>query len=275
MILVAGVGSRLRPLTEEQPKALLEVGGESLLSRAVRLLERHGVRRLVLATGHREDRVKLALANSGLEVHFCYNEAYERTQNAVSLALCRRALGDTAFFKLDGDVFFEPEVLQRLDSSPGSLAVAVDSSRQADAEAMKVRTSEEGGIVAFGKALSSAESTGETLGIERISQGEVGGGAVARNGYGLSFELIRLLDAFVDVKFEGQRVDHACDHDDVGPAQATLNRAGSRHLSKSYVLGDQALHRGAPAFDKNELRVKTVFAEESTLMSDPQRRHVA
>ena len=125
----------------------------------------------MLATGHREDRVKLALANSGLEVHFCYNQAYERTQNAVSLALCRRALGDTAFFKLDGDVFFEPEVLQRLDSSPGSLAVAVDSSRQADAEAMKVRTSAKGGIVAFGKALSSAESAGETLGIERISQG--------------------------------------------------------------------------------------------------------
>ncbi|RYE80403.1 MAG: hypothetical protein EOO74_02190 [Myxococcales bacterium] len=60
VILVAGVGSRLRPLTDDRPKALVEVGDETMLGRAVRLLLEHGVRELVLATGYREDAVRAA-----------------------------------------------------------------------------------------------------------------------------------------------------------------------------------------------------------------------
>lgn len=174
VILVAGIGSRLRPLTDHRPKALVEVRGESLLLRAARLLRAHGVRKLVLATGYREDAVKSALAESGLSVHYCYNPAFESTQNSVSLALCRKAVGQGAFFKLDGDVIFVPEVLSRLDQSSAALSVALDSSRQADAEAMKVRLAGERRIVAFGKSIALSASGGESIGIERISAGASG-----------------------------------------------------------------------------------------------------
>ena len=58
VLLVAGIGSRLRPLTDDRPKALVDIGGETILGRAVRLLGEHGVERLVLATGYREDAVR-------------------------------------------------------------------------------------------------------------------------------------------------------------------------------------------------------------------------
>lgn len=168
VILVAGIGSRLRPITDDRPKALVDVGGETILSRAVRLLAEYGVRRVVLATGYREDAVKAAMRGAPLAVEYCKNPEFDRTQNSVSLALCRGALGSDAFFKLDGDVVFQRQVLERLDDSSVELAVAVDAGRLLDAEAMKVSV-DGSRIRAFGKGITLESSAGESIGIERLS----------------------------------------------------------------------------------------------------------
>src|ERR1041384_5908149 len=138
VILVAGVGSRLRPITDTRPKALAPVGEETILGRAVRLLLEFGVSRLVLATGYREEAVKSALAGLASEVIFCPNPRYDSTQNSVSLALCREAVDGRSFFKLDGDVVFDAELLERIAAPRAELSAGVDSSRKLDEEAMKV-----------------------------------------------------------------------------------------------------------------------------------------
>ncbi|HKO46164.1 MAG TPA: phosphocholine cytidylyltransferase family protein [Polyangiaceae bacterium] len=171
VILVAGIGSRLRPLTDERPKALVDLGDETILGRTVRLLASYGVRKVVLATGYREDAVRAAMQGAPLAVEYCRNPEFDRTQNSVSLALCRDALGPDAFFKLDGDLVFQRQVLERLDASAAELAVAVDAGRMLDAEAMKVTLSAPGApqISAFGKGIELSQSAGESIGIERIS----------------------------------------------------------------------------------------------------------
>ncbi len=167
VILVAGVGSRLRPITDTRPKALAPVGEETILGRAVRLLLDFGVSRLILATGYREDAVRAALAGLASEVVYCPNERFDSTQNSVSLALCREAVGGRSFFKLDGDVVFDAELLERIAAPRSELSVGVDSSRKLDAEAMKVVVSG-GRVTRFGKGVPLAESHGESIGIERI-----------------------------------------------------------------------------------------------------------
>lgn len=147
----------------------MDIGGESILGRALRLLEEHGVERIVLATGYREDSVRAALAACPLEVVYCRNQRFDSTQNAVSLALCADAVAGRAFFKLDGDVVFRPEVLARLDGCDASLAVAVDGTRRTDAEGMKYRLGQDDHIEAFGKALPLESAAGESIGIERIA----------------------------------------------------------------------------------------------------------
>lgn len=171
VLLVAGIGSRLRPLTDDRPKALVDVGGETILGRALRLLGEHGVERVVLATGYREDAVRAALAACPFEVVYCRNERFDSTQNALSLALCASAVDGRAFFKLDGDVVFHPDVLARLDACEADLAVAVDGTRRTDAEAMKFRLGEADRIVAFGKSIGLDAAAGESIGIERVSAG--------------------------------------------------------------------------------------------------------
>jgi choline kinase len=168
VILVAGMGSRLRPLTDDRPKALVDVGGETILGRAVRLLAEHGVERVLLATGYREDAVREAMRSAPVAVECFRNPRFDGTQNSVSLAMCRSGARGEAFFKLDGDVVFAPDVLSRLGAASRGLGVAVDRGRPLDAEAMKVRL-DGTRITAFGKAIRVADAGGESIGIERVS----------------------------------------------------------------------------------------------------------
>lgn len=169
VILVAGVGERLRPLTNDRPKALMDVGGETILGRALRLLIDHGVREIVLATGYREDQIRRSIEHLSVRVTVCSNPDYDTTQNSVSLSYCRVALAGKSFLKLDGDVVFQPEVLERLSASGAALAVAVDPSQALDAEAMKVRV-DRGQILEFGKGIPRSDAHAETIGIERLSR---------------------------------------------------------------------------------------------------------
>jgi choline kinase len=170
VILAAGVGSRLRPLTDDKPKALVPVRGRSILSRALDALRACGVEKLVVASGYREAALRSVLASAPFEVLFRQNPRYETTQNSVSLALCRDALEHEAFFRLDGDVVFDAAILSRLDSAEASLATAVDSRRVLDLEAMKVRVDPRTGLITgLGKSIGLADAAGESIGIERVS----------------------------------------------------------------------------------------------------------
>jgi len=171
VILAAGVGSRLRPLTDDKPKALVPVAGKSILARALEALRSVGVERLVIASGYREDAVRRALEGAPFDVCFRANPDYAVTQNSVSLAKCRDALEGEAFFRLDGDVVFDAEILLRLDSDRAPLAAAVDSHRALDVEAMKVSVDPRSGLVSsFGKGIALDEAAGESIGIERVDR---------------------------------------------------------------------------------------------------------
>jgi len=168
VLLVAGMGSRLRPLTDEVPKALIHVNGCSMLERAVTALCSKGVRRFVFATGYREEAVRSAVEAMGIDAAFCHNPRYDVTQNSISLLYCRHELEGRGFYKLDGDVLFDGEIIDRLARGAEPLVVATDGVRALDTEAMKVVISQDRRIARFGKAIPVVEAHGESIGIERI-----------------------------------------------------------------------------------------------------------
>jgi choline kinase len=182
-ILAAGIGQRLRPLTDDKPKALVEVDGKSFLDRLVTQLVSVGVTELIVATGFREDAVARALEKAPIPVVLCRNEAFDRTQNSVSLHACADALlagGAQPTFKLDGDVILDVEVLQRLlgafEKTGAGLLAAVDRHVKGDlgAEEMKVKLAGNPGeganrITAFGKGLDPRTAAGESIGVELLS----------------------------------------------------------------------------------------------------------
>jgi len=166
ILLVAGVGSRLRPWTDDRPKCLIDVAGESILARAVRLLDAAGVERYVVSTGYRERQVRDALVHLRDRVTFVHNPDFAETQNVVSLARALATLRDgESFSKLDGDLVFSSSILDALGATASEGAVAVDTRGSLGVEEMKVVVVD-GRIAAFGKQLVPSECAGESIGIE-------------------------------------------------------------------------------------------------------------
>lgn len=167
VLLVAGTGSRLRPLTDEVPKALVSLGDETILGRLVRQLRQVGINHIVLVTGYCEGAIRAVRLPADVCYDYCFNAAYEVTQNSISLACARDAVGREPFIKLDGDLVIDQRILQKVVEGPDAMYVAIDRTRPLDAEAMKVSVVG-GAITRFGKGLEVSVAHAESIGIERL-----------------------------------------------------------------------------------------------------------
>lgn len=124
LLLAAGTGSRLAPLTHESPKCLTELNGQSFLARLVDSLVLNGIRRLVVVVGHLDSHIREHMADldSELEVVFVDNPRYRTTNNIFSLWLARFELSEP-FLLVESDLIFEPAQLEPL-LQPDRMAVS-------------------------------------------------------------------------------------------------------------------------------------------------------
>jgi len=124
LLLAAGAGNRLLPLTQYRPKCLTMVAGCSILERLVRTLRSHGIKRLVVVIGHQGSHIRAFLAqNAGdLNVDYVVNPVYRTTNNIYSLWLARHQLRES-FLLLETDLVFDPEMLKRM-LRPDRIAVS-------------------------------------------------------------------------------------------------------------------------------------------------------
>ena len=126
IILAAGSGARLKPITDHAPKCLTEVNRTPILMNALAALQRAGVERCAIVTGYMADAVERAAADfnaaagmrGSFEVRCVHNGAYAKTNDMYSLWLARDVLGRGAIV-LEGDVFFRPGILSAADRAMG------------------------------------------------------------------------------------------------------------------------------------------------------------
>jgi choline kinase len=170
VILAAGTGTRLQPLTDTTPKCLLDVAGRPLLGRLLDRLADAGIRRAVVVTGHLADRIDRHLAGAPppLEVTTVINRGYATTNNAASLATARSAIGHHGVLLCDGDVLLSARPIPALLESAGDCTLLVDGDSPLEPEAMKVEVGPEGRVTRIHKQLSPATSAGESIGIQKI-----------------------------------------------------------------------------------------------------------
>lgn len=132
VILTAGRGRRMEPLTKTCHKALLEIGGKTILGRALDSLVKAGVAPITVVTGYRGDDIRhfISTRYPGLPVRYVHNQSYETTNNIVSLALALESLTyEEDVILIECDLLFEPHLITDLIGHPGKNVALVDHYR--------------------------------------------------------------------------------------------------------------------------------------------------
>ena len=169
IILAAGCGRRLGPLTAHLPKCLLPIGRQTILDHMLDRIARAGIRDVVIVTGFEAERVRRhveARAWPGLRVKLLFNERFADTNNLYSLSL---ALSQTtgAVTILNGDDLFNVNILRALLGDRSEAAAAVDFSWPLPGDAMRVQV-EAQTVTALGKRLSEDTAAGNAIGLYRF-----------------------------------------------------------------------------------------------------------
>jgi choline kinase len=172
IVLSAGQGKRLLPLTTDKPKCLLGVDDErTALDVQLGALARCGVERAVVVAGFGAHHVERHLERqpvAGIQVEILYNPFYAMTDNLTTCWLARHLM-DEDFLLLNGDTLFEDGVLERVLDAPGApISVTIDHKRDYDDDDMKVSVDEEGRLLAIGKSLKPEMVNGESIGMLRF-----------------------------------------------------------------------------------------------------------
>jgi choline kinase len=163
IILSAGKGSRLLPLTADRPKCLIELSGKSLLEWQLDALRDAGLREIVVVTGFRDDLVD-SVAERREGVRTLFNPFYHVADNLGSVWMARAEL-DSDTLLLNGDTLVSPVLLATvLAAEAGPIAVTVDEKDDYDADDMKVLR-EGDRLLRIGKALEAGRYNAESIGL--------------------------------------------------------------------------------------------------------------
>ncbi|MHA1679114.1 MAG: 2,3-bisphosphoglycerate-independent phosphoglycerate mutase [Promethearchaeota archaeon] len=121
IILVAGFGSRLKPLTIEEPKCLTEVNGVSILLTNLTSLEKNGVKEAIIVVGYKKERIIEKIGNkfNNMSIKYISNDIYDKTNSMYSLWLAREYLEKGSII-IEGDCVYENKLVENIINSDKS-----------------------------------------------------------------------------------------------------------------------------------------------------------
>ncbi|HVJ00104.1 MAG TPA: NTP transferase domain-containing protein [Sphingomonas sp.] len=166
IILSAGNGTRLLPLTRDMPKCLVDVDGRSILDRQLEALAEAGVARAVVVVGYRARRVQAHLdaVTAPLPVDLVYNPFW-RVASSIGSVWEARAHLDAPFVLMNGDTVFDPQVIAgAIEDAGDGLGLLVEPLGGHELDDMLVEASG-GRVRAVAKTLSADHATHRSLGV--------------------------------------------------------------------------------------------------------------
>lgn len=140
LILAAGFGRRLQPITNTMPKSMVTVNGTPLLENALNCLTACGIREIGIVVGHMADYIRNAIGTSwkGAEIRYFENERYLETNNIISLyqavSFC-----DDDMLMLECDLFYREEMIRRLLEGQGECTILVSPFNEATMDGTVIR----------------------------------------------------------------------------------------------------------------------------------------
>lgn len=165
IILSAGQGSRLLPLTADMPKCMIDFNGRTLIEWQIEALKANGIRHISVVTGFRTQRVEAHLAGvTGVEIETIFNPFFQVADNLGTCWIARHAM-DRDFIILNGDTIISDDIVARLIRGAGwPITVTVDVKPAYDEDDMKVHR-EGDKLMSIGKRLGADVANAESIGM--------------------------------------------------------------------------------------------------------------
>lgn len=107
IILAAGMGTRLRPLTNDRPKCLVAVNRVPMVERQIQFLKEKDINEITLISGYKAESLEYLKDRYGVDIVF--NDRYDTCNNINSLYIVKERFHDT--YVLEGDVYMDKNVL--------------------------------------------------------------------------------------------------------------------------------------------------------------------
>jgi len=123
IILAAGQGIRIRSVVDDRPKGLIEIAGEPLVGRSIRLLRAAGATRITIVAGYLAEQYA-RLAAHAPDVTVATNAAFATTGSMASLAIALAAAPAEDVLVLESDIIYEPRALTAVTQTPDATLVS-------------------------------------------------------------------------------------------------------------------------------------------------------
>ncbi|MBP3857840.1 MAG: aminotransferase class I/II-fold pyridoxal phosphate-dependent enzyme [Ruminiclostridium sp.] len=160
IILAAGMGKRLKELTQNNTKCMVKVNGITLIDRMLHQIEKQNVSRIIIVVGYEGQKLIEYISTLGIKTPIDYinNPIYDKTNNIYSLALAKDLLCKEDTLLFESDLIFEDSVLDALISDPRDTLALVDK-YESWMDGTCVKLAEDDSIEAFvpGKKFKYAE----------------------------------------------------------------------------------------------------------------------
>lgn len=170
VILAAGVGSRLRPMTNDKPKCLVTTAGKSILQYQLDAYKEGGIKELVVVVGYEGQAVKEYLKhNKDFKIKIIDNDIYEDTNNMYSFYLTKEYVKGKAFILNNADLSVESSLIANMLADERKDLVAVDVGLFND-ESMKVTIDEVGNISDISKQVKKENAVGCSIDFYKFSE---------------------------------------------------------------------------------------------------------
>lgn len=174
IILAAGTGTRLMPLTRNIPKPLLEIDDTSLMERMMLNCISSGVNEFIIVLGHKKERVIETidyLTNKyQVKIDTVENKKYPQTNTSCSVKLATEQLDDDVII-INGDNVVDERIISGLVKIDKT-ALVVDNHKQLNQESFKLRI-ENNVILEIGKGINIDTASGEFIGISKVSKDDL------------------------------------------------------------------------------------------------------